>query len=728
MAHGNYTVTSTQLTANVGDQVNLTTPTVTLTITADPGYTVTDTDFSIGDPLPSEITSAVFSQNGDVVECLLTLDNSFIMPASNVDLAVDIDGAAALIQYSVAGTYSIITNNTNQSTNPAIVYSGSGGLGEEITLFTLTFTADVDHAFDIIPTATVSILNAFPDSYNITYVDTTATYEGETKITQRVYTVKYTLGAETTTGDTLSFVANAKQQLVVTATKYYSYIFQDFEVIDGDGDYFTDRSAQMHLLQIFGDVGAQVTVDWTANGGPSTNLYTNELITDSGYVKLPIEFPVVGVDTEYAITLSGDISVSFVQPNPIIVHANVGTEVIFTNDPLTGYTITRTGDFTFSRIPGPVPLIEFPNYEINATFEVTADDGSDITMLRTITWNDISLKDPATNGGTEFLYSPSIVATGNGTDTITIQVTGTVTKFGTTDISPSLNLTGVFNTNPVAINDTATCSKGGDVTIDVLVNDTDANGHTLTPVIITQPTYGTVVKVGNQLKYTHNGTENYVDSFTYAANDGYINSNIATVDIAVGIAPGDSLELSATDGVFYIPVVVGDGAGTFTVHFDAGSTADRIELLYEGNIVADSLFIGDFLTDGNRATSITTIEGTTSLNEFDYVGAGGNGTTYGKTAAWQLRTLNSSVSYADPADIAPTGNVRGVTSNYGGQVGVGDLVYTSVADVVGTTGLDSADGNASISYTKASGGASTIYIKVTGIAGTGWSIYQTDFS
>ena len=61
MAHANYTVTSTQLTANVGEQVNLTTPTVVLIIAPNPGYSVDAGDFSIGDPLPSEISGAVFS-------------------------------------------------------------------------------------------------------------------------------------------------------------------------------------------------------------------------------------------------------------------------------------------------------------------------------------------------------------------------------------------------------------------------------------------------------------------------------------------------------------------------------------------------------------------------------------------------------------------------------------------------------------------------------------------
>jgi len=732
MAHNNYTVTSTSIEADAGTQVNLTTPTVTLTITADTGYTVTDTDFSIGDALPSEITSAVFSQNGDVVECLLTIDNSFIMPSADVDLAIDIDGAAVWTGLTIAGTYDLTTANTNLITASGTAYSGSGVEGEEVTLFTLTLTADATNYFKVDPQSIVSTLNDYPDNYTITRADTTTTVDGVALLTQVIWTVKYTFPSESVSGDTLNFTANAEEYLVIGEgglEKYYSYDFKEFDRPQAlNGDYFIGYGADQKLLRIFGDVGAEITVDWTANGGASSNLYTLEPITFAGgYIKLPIDFPVVVTDTDYLITLSGDISASFIQPNPIRVFANAGTTVTLSHNPLAGYTIVRSGVYTHSIIPGEINPGDQQSSELNTIFTITKDDGTDIALLRTPLWTDISNTDPTTNGGTSFLAPPGLIVTGSGTDTIIIEVNATITAFGSSDITCYLDLSAIFNSNPVAVDDTATVDMGGNVLIDVLANDTDANGHTLSPVIITQPTYGTVTKVGTQLRYTHNGTENYIDSFTYAANDGYINSNIATVDIVVGVAPGDSLELSATDGIFYIPVVLGDAGGEFTVHFDAGSTADRIELIYDGNIVADSLFIGDNLIGGTRTAAVAAIEATTSLNSYDYVGSGGDGLTYGQTAAWNLRIASNVVAYVDPDDIAPEGNVRGVTSNYGDQVGVGDLVYTSVVDAVGTTGLDSADGNASISLIKASGTPNTAVIKITGIAGTGWSIYQTSF-
>ena len=58
----NYTVTAQATQASAGDQVNQSTPSVTLVITADAGYIVNSSDFSIGDALPAEIDNVVFEK------------------------------------------------------------------------------------------------------------------------------------------------------------------------------------------------------------------------------------------------------------------------------------------------------------------------------------------------------------------------------------------------------------------------------------------------------------------------------------------------------------------------------------------------------------------------------------------------------------------------------------------------------------------------------------------
>ena len=110
----NYTITSSTTSALAGAQVDGVTPTVTLTITADEGYLVNSSDFSIGDALPSEIDSVVFANSSPTtIECVVTFAASFVMPIGNVSLPIDIDGVATSINSTTAGTYEINGDNLN---------------------------------------------------------------------------------------------------------------------------------------------------------------------------------------------------------------------------------------------------------------------------------------------------------------------------------------------------------------------------------------------------------------------------------------------------------------------------------------------------------------------------------------------------------------------------------------------------------------------------------------
>ena len=69
----------------------------------------------------------------------------------------------------------------------------------------------------------------------------------------------------------------------------------------------------------------------------------------------------------------------------------------------------------------------------------------------------------------------------------------------------------------------------------VLGNDTDADGNALTAQIVTGPAHGALALNANgSFGYTPLANYNGSDSFTYRANDGTANSNIATVTITIG--------------------------------------------------------------------------------------------------------------------------------------------------------------------------------------------------
>ena len=68
----------------------------------------------------------------------------------------------------------------------------------------------------------------------------------------------------------------------------------------------------------------------------------------------------------------------------------------------------------------------------------------------------------------------------------------------------------------------------------VLGNDTDANGDPLTATKVSDPAHGALTLNGNgSFTYTPAAGYHGPDSFTYKANDGHADSNIATVSITV---------------------------------------------------------------------------------------------------------------------------------------------------------------------------------------------------
>ena len=68
----------------------------------------------------------------------------------------------------------------------------------------------------------------------------------------------------------------------------------------------------------------------------------------------------------------------------------------------------------------------------------------------------------------------------------------------------------------------------------VLVNDTDADSTTLTAVLVSGPSHGTLtLNTDGSFSYTPAADYNGTDSFTYRANDGQSNSNVAAVTITI---------------------------------------------------------------------------------------------------------------------------------------------------------------------------------------------------
>lgn len=438
-----YTVACVSVIEQAGDQVTTEHTSVTLIITPDPGYTVDATNFYVALPLPDEVSSVDITQNGANVEVEVFFDDGFIMPSSDVHLLIDINGFATETEYSIEGTYEIVTSNTNLTSGTGNVYSASGNVGDIVDLFSLTFTADVNYAFEVSPTYTVFLTNTLPDNYSVTREDTYT----DDLLTEVTYTVKYTLSDSDVTGDKLKFTANAVEQLVVVTPTYYAYALDKNLPKKADGTYYTDLGPTFISCRVYGNVGSRVTMDlW--DGTTSTNLYTNEeiVLDPLGYIELPFSLPEAVATTTYEITFSGDISPDFQNPNPIVIEARGETTATLDNLPLTGYTIVKSGVLEVSGIVGPVPIDNYLSATFNAQFTVTEDTAAVLKILRVPTWADIDNTDPALNGGTQLLVPSSLTITGDNTPEILVEVSGEVVIFGLTNPTFTLDLTGVIST------------------------------------------------------------------------------------------------------------------------------------------------------------------------------------------------------------------------------------------------------------------------------------------
>ncbi len=145
-----------------------------------------------------------------------------------------------------------------------------------------------------------------------------------------------------------------------------------------------------------------------------------------------------------------------------------------------------------------------------------------------------SISDPANgsvqiNGGTTITYTPNQHYFGS--DSFTYTISDGAGGADTATVSLTVNS---VNDVPVANTDSATTDEDNSVVINVLTNDTDADGDSLTVTGANAPSNGSVqVNGGNTITYTPDSDFNGSDAFTYTISDGNGGTNTGTVNVTV---------------------------------------------------------------------------------------------------------------------------------------------------------------------------------------------------
>ncbi|MDA1056118.1 MAG: Ig-like domain-containing protein, partial [Planctomycetota bacterium] len=99
-----------------------------------------------------------------------------------------------------------------------------------------------------------------------------------------------------------------------------------------------------------------------------------------------------------------------------------------------------------------------------------------------------------------------------------------------------LNATPIANADPwysTATNSTLTVGSSDTI---LLQNDWDPEGNSLTATLVANPSNGVLTTFNSNGTFTYSPNLAFtgVDTFTYKANDGAVDSNVVAVSIAVG--------------------------------------------------------------------------------------------------------------------------------------------------------------------------------------------------
>jgi VCBS repeat-containing protein len=189
----------------------------------------------------------------------------------------------------------------------------------------------------------------------------------------------------------------------------------------------------------------------------------------------------------------------------------------------------------------------------------------------------------------------------------------------------TINVTPV-NDAPVANNDSYTTLEAVSLTIPaaggVLTNDTDVEGNALTALLVSSVTKGTLnLNANGGFTYTPNTNFNGSDSFTYRANDGTTNGNLATVTINITpvydrpIAVNDSTNVLEDTSVT-IKVLANDYnpdgtpltiTNTFTTNGTAVISGTNVIFRASTNFNGTAVFSYTIYDGSNSATASVTV-------------------------------------------------------------------------------------------------------------------------
>ncbi|MHA2211296.1 MAG: Ig-like domain-containing protein, partial [Candidatus Thorarchaeota archaeon] len=189
-----------------------------------------------------------------------------------------------------------------------------------------------------------------------------------------------------------------------------------------------------------------------------------------------------------------------------------------------------------------------------------------------------------------YTSSPTIIYDTPGTYTVAYRLVDDFDAAGNIQTAKIVVLP--LNIAPVAEDDAVSTAEDTAIAIDVLDNDSDANGDALTIDSIAPPSHGTVELVDGLITYTPDANYNGPDSFTYTISDGNGGTDNAMVTITVNPVNDAPVGVDDTFTIDEDTLLILPAPGLLSNDYDVdGDTIFMNVLTYPQN--------GDYIIEGN---------------------------------------------------------------------------------------------------------------------------------
>ncbi len=214
---------------------------------------------------------------------------------------------------------------------------------------------------------------------------------------------------------------------------------------------------------------------------------------------------------------------------------------------------------------------------------------------------------------------------------------------------------------PLAQADSASTAQGTAVSIDVVANDSDADGDALGVVTVTAPAHGSAVASGGTIVYTPVAGFSGSDAFTYTISDGRGGSAGASVSVSVGARPNQAP--AANDDV--ATTAFGQAVTIAVLANDVDADGDALTLVSVGAPAHGSASIA------GQTIVYRPAPGYSGADSFTYVVGDGHGGT---------ATATVTITIATQPNRNPVARADAVTVTTGQLVAIGVLANDSDAD------------------------------------------------